>query len=129
MANFQGTADSAGPKLLDSLKAYLGSWIALLKTRVEIIATELEEEQARLRQIVVIGLASGFFISMGVLTLTFLIVAAFWDQRVVILICFTLFYLAAGISAGLIARHKIKTRPKLFSTTLAELRKDQQHLS
>lgn len=129
MANFQATADGAPPKLLESLKGYLNCWIGLLKTRVELISTELEEERERLCQIVLIGLASGFFLSMGVITLTFLIVAAFWEHRVPVLIGFTLLYLGAGVAAAWAVRRKIKARPKLFSATIAELTKDQQHLS
>lgn len=129
MANLQGTVDGAPPKLLDSLKSYAGSWVSLLKTRFEIISTELEEERERLRQIVVLSLISAFFLTVGTMVLTILVVAFFWEQRVAVLAGFTALYLCLGAGIGLAARHKIRNRPKLFSTTIAELSKDQRHLS
>jgi uncharacterized membrane protein YqjE len=129
MANLQGTADSASPKLLDSLKLYVSGWIALLKTRLEILSNEIEEERERLRQVLLLGVACAFFTTLGVLLLTFLVIALFWEQRLAVLGAFTVVYLAAGVAAGIVMRKKAKIRPKLFSASLAELRKDERQLT
>jgi uncharacterized membrane protein YqjE len=36
--------------------------------------------------------------------------------------------LGIGAITALVLRHKLQTRPRLFSTTLAELDKDRNHL-
>ncbi len=70
-----------------------------------------------------------FFLGLGVLLATLFVVMAFWeDHRLAVLAGFTLFYLAIGIGTGLVARQKLKTRPRLFSTSLAELGKDRERL-
>lgn len=129
MANFQGTADSPSSRLIDTCKSYLNNWIDVLRTRVEIIATEIQEESERLRSILLFALASAFCLSVGMILLTLFIVTLFWEQRVIVLGTLTLLYLAAGFAAAAVTRNKMRSKPKIFSATIAELRKDQERLS
>ena len=125
------TADRRPPTLFQSLKGYLGTWVELLKTRLELFTTELEEERERLEQILILTAASVFCLSFGVLLVTLFVVAAFWDTnyRLAVLGGFAFFYLALGVVVGLITRRKSRQKPKLFSATLGELAKDYHHLS
>jgi uncharacterized membrane protein YqjE len=42
---------------------------------------------------------------------------------------FSVFYLGIGTLAALVVRHKLRTRPRLFSATLSELGKDRERLT
>ncbi len=124
-------SDRPAPGLLQSLKGYLGTWVDLFRTRLELFSTELQEERERLQEIVLLGAAALLCLSLGVLLVTFFVVVIFWnsDYRLLVLGGFALFYLALGTVTGLITRRKSRNKPKLLATTLGELAKDYEHLS
>lgn len=130
--------DDTGPEpapgratgLLAALQRLLATFANILHTRIEILSTELEEEGERIRQLFMYGLVSLFFLGLGLLLATVFVVVAFWEtHRLYVLAGFTVFYLGIGVIAALVARHKIKTRPRLFSATLSELGKDRERLT
>jgi uncharacterized membrane protein YqjE len=122
---------AAPPGFLQSARGYVRTWLDLLRTRLELFSTELEEEEERLGQVLILGVASLLCASLGVLLLTLLIVAAFWetDYRLAVLGALGVIYLAAGIIGGVAVRRRSRAKPKLFSASLGELAKDCQHLS
>jgi len=115
--------------LLASLRRLLGTFTEILHTRVEIISTELEEEGWRVRQLILYVLTSILFLGLGLLILTLFIVKTFSHaNQLYVLGGFAVFYLGIGTIIALMVRHKLKTRPRLFSTTLSELDKDRENL-
>jgi uncharacterized membrane protein YqjE len=129
MATEHGSAHVSS--LLHSCKAYVATWVELLKTRLDLFSTELQEERERLQQILFLAVTAVLCLTFGALLVTLLIVAAFWETnyRLVVLGGLALLYLVAGVVVGLITRHKSRNRPKLLSATISELAKDYQHLS
>jgi uncharacterized membrane protein YqjE len=125
------TADRRPPTLFQSLKGFLGTSVEIVRTRLELFSTELEEERERLERLILLTAASVFCLSFGVLLVTFFVVAAFWDTdyRLAVLGGLALFYLALGAVMGAVTRRKSRHKPKLFSATLGELTKDYHHLS
>lgn len=122
------SARAAG--LLVSLRRLLATFAEILHTRLEILSVELEEEGVRVRELLTYALAALFFLGFGLLLLTLLVVVVFWDtHRLPVLAGVTALYLALGIGAALMARHKLKTRPRLLAVTLAEIGKDREHLT
>lgn len=116
--------------LLPSLQRLLTTVTEILHTRLQILSTEMEEEGQRFSQLFVYGLVSLFFTGLGLLFATMFVVAAFWEtHRLYVLGGVTVFYLGIGVAAALVVRHKIKTRPRLFSATLTELGKDRERLT
>ncbi len=116
--------------LLASLRRLVATFVEILHTRGELLSTEIEEEVVRFRELILYGVASLFFLGFGLLLLTLFIIALFWETAgPSVLGIFAFFYLAGGIIAVLIIRHKLKTRPPLFAATLAELDKDREHLT
>lgn len=111
---------------MDAVRSFMASWIAVVKTRVEIVSTEIEEQREWMQRIVLLALAALFCVSLGLILLTLLIVVAFWDTqgRMWVLGGFALLYLGGGIGLGLALRHMLKTKPKIFASTAAELGKD-----
>ena len=126
-------AEEPGPGrstgLLASLQKMLGSFTEILHTRLEILSTEVEEAGMLVGQLVVYILVSILFLILGLLMLTaFIIKASPEAYQLYVLGGFGLFYLliAAVITQRLM--HKLRTRPRLFSTTLSELKKDRLRL-
>lgn len=128
--NAAAATSSRASGLLASLQRLLATFAQVLHTRVEILSTELEEEGVRVRELLIYQLVSAFFMAMGLLLVTLFVVLVFWDtHRLSVLAAFAGLYLAIGIGTALVVRHKLKTRPRLFSTTLSELGKDRERLT
>lgn len=78
----------------------------------------------------VLGLVALFCFGVGIVLLSILIVVALWEShRLLALGGMAGFFLAAGGGVVWFALHKIRTKPRLFEASLAELSKDRQHLS
>ena len=121
---------SGGEKgLFDSLKGLAASLVAIAHTRLELLSTDLEEERARLVSVLVMLFVALFCLGVGVLLLALLVVVVFWEShRLLALAGVTAIFLAGAATAFGCARHKLRTKPKLFAASLAELSKDRQHL-
>jgi uncharacterized membrane protein YqjE len=118
-----------GKGLLASLATLASTLVAIAHTRLDLLSSDLEEERAHLLSLLVLALSALFFLGIGVLLATLLVVVAFWDTyRLPVLAVLAVIFLAAGISAWRIALHKARTKPRLFAASLAELLKDRQQL-
>ncbi len=130
MATLTSVQKSPRVGLVDSIKLFLGTWVDLLRTRIEIISTELEEAKIRIEQMVLLAVVSIFCVSFGLLLLTLFVVLLFWDSyRLPVLGGFALLYLGIGIGAVLTMKKKAKETPKIFATTMQELAKDRDHMA
>ena len=115
--------------LLSSGKRLLSSLLNLVQTRLEIVATEFEEERARIKELVLYSVFALVFISLGVITLTVFVTLWLWElYGVHALGVMGLIFLGTGVAIALRARSNERVRPRLFSTTLTELSKDRQTL-
>jgi len=122
-------AEQAGG-LLQSLRGLAANVIALVHTRLELLAAEVEEERLRLIELLFWGCVAVFFLSLGVLMATLFVLLLFWDtHRLLISAMFAASYLAVGVVAVLAARNRARARARLFSTSLAELEKDRTELT
>lgn len=116
--------------LLNSLKGLAATLVGVAQTRLEILSTEIQEEKIRIGQIVVLGFAALFFISLGIVFLAAFLTVLFWEShRLFILGTLTLLFLGAGITATLLARAKASEESRLFTDSLGELAKDRQRLT
>lgn len=115
--------------ILDSVRQLGATFVGLLHTRIEIVATEIEEERVRLRQGLLLAIVAGFSLAVAALLAVMFLVVLFWDTHRLIAMG-VLFLVFFGIAAGCVltlARHA-RSRPRLFSTTLSELAKDGERL-
>jgi uncharacterized membrane protein YqjE len=120
---------SDGKGLLASLTALAATLVAIAHTRLDLLSSDLEEEREHLLSLLVLSLSALFFLGIGVLLATLLLVVAFWDTyRLPVLAVLAGMFLAAGITAWRIALHKARTKPKLFAASMSELLKDRQQL-
>lgn len=113
--------------LFASLRGLIATAIALLRTRLELFATELEEEKLRLLSIVMYGAAAFFMLYAGVLLLAIFLTVLFWDShRLLVLGGLTAIFLACGFGAILLVLRQVRAGSRLFSASLAELAQDHQ---
>ncbi|MDP1634643.1 MAG: phage holin family protein [Gallionellaceae bacterium] len=115
--------------LLESLSTLAATLVAIAHTRLDLLSSDLEEEREHLLSLLVLTLTALFCLGVGVVLVSILLVAAFWDtHRFLALGGLAGFFLAAGMVAWLFARHKVRTKPRLFAASLSELLKDRQQL-
>ena len=69
------------PGLVDSLSRLGRTALGVLRTRLEILGTELEEERIRFAQLALIVAAIAFCLQMAVLLLVAFLVVLFWDTH------------------------------------------------
>jgi len=123
-------AKAATGGLFESLKTLSVSLVSIVHTRLELLSTDIAEERDRFTSLLVLVLVALFCLGFGAVLLAMLIVAVFWEShRLVALGGLTGFFLIAGAAVGWLAMHKVRTRPRLFAASLAELSKDRQHLT
>ncbi len=117
------------PGLADSLARLGRSAIGALRTRLEILGTEIEEERIRFAQLVLAAAAIAFCLQIAVLLFVIFTVVLFWEtHRLATLGAFTVFFLVAGIAGIALLKRHLKRRPKMFASTLGELIKDEERL-
>jgi len=125
MADDPGHTES----LLESLRGLAKTFVALVQTRIEIFASEIDEERTRLARIIVLGVTAAFCGGLALVLLVLLIVVVFWDVNRLLAIGAIAGLFAAGALAALVSlRNAVRQRPKFLSATLAELRKDEKEL-
>lgn len=118
------------PGLSRLLKAGLLTAVGTIYTRLEIVSTEIEEERERLEEIVLLAIAGIFCFCMGVLVLSLLVAAIFWETeaRLYVIGGMGILYLLVAGALGGILKSRIKHKPPMFAATLAELAKDRHAL-
>ncbi len=122
-------AETETKGLLESLAVLATTLVGVVYTRLELLSTDLEEGSEHLLSLVRLYLAAIFCLALGLTLTAILLVVAFWDtHRLMVLGSLAGFFLIMGIAAWGLAKHKAKTRPKLFLASLLELLKDRQTL-
>lgn len=115
--------------LLDSLRDLARTAVALVETRIEIFASEIDEERTRLARVVVLAVVAAFCLGLAVVLLALLVAVIFWDTNRLLAIGVIAGLFVLGALAALLALcSAVRQRPKFLSATLAELRKDGKEL-
>lgn len=125
----QSSDNTSHGGLYDSIKGLGATGVAIVRTRLELLSTELAEEKERLLTQMLLGLAALFFIGLGIILAALFLTVALWEShRLLVLGMLTVLFLGLGIAALVAAAKFARTQSKLFSASLAELSKDQDHL-
>ncbi|MFT3857916.1 MAG: phage holin family protein [Aquabacterium sp.] len=130
------TSASSGPqgqpgagRLLSSLQGLSATLVAILQTRLELLATEVEEEKHRVLAILGWGALA---ILMGTVASVFLagfITVLFWDSHPLLVLCLLTLAFAAVCSAAVLrVRRLMQTPGGMLAASLAELKADQEAL-
>lgn len=121
---------AAGTGIVQSLRNLAATLVEVLRTRLDLLATEIEEERVRLLQLLLWAVSALFLLGLAILLFVILLIAVFWDTHRIAVIG-TLFgvFLLAGVAAAVGARNRMSERSRLFSASLAELARDSDHLT
>lgn len=113
--------------MLGSVRELVRTLLASAETRARLAASELEEQALRLLEIQLWIAGTLFFFGLAVVLLSLVVVLAFWDSHRVLAAALlaVLYFLASG-AAALVVRAHLRERPRFFSATLEELRKDRE---
>ncbi|MBS1169583.1 MAG: hypothetical protein H6R01_501 [Burkholderiaceae bacterium] len=98
---------------------------AVLHTRAELLAVEVEEEVLRLFSYLMLSLVALVCFGVAALLLILLVIVAFWDTyRLAAIVVLTGAFGAVAVGIGLYVRNALRTKPRFLSATLSELEKD-----
>ncbi len=117
------------PGLADSLARLGRSALGVLRTRLELLGTELEEERIRFAGLVLAVAAIAFCLQMAVLLFVIFMVVLLWEtHRQATIVAFAAIFLVAGVAGILVLKQRLARRPKMFASSLGELVKDEERL-
>ena len=121
--------DEAGRTgLFASLKGLLATFVATAHTRLQLLATEVEEEKLRVFSLLALTVAATFALLLGVVLAVALVVVAFWDNRIAVLGTLTVLAFVAFAVLAWRFRQVARRGSPLFAHSLAELREDLRRL-
>ena len=125
-------ADPLPPRdegLEGSLRRIARALIGAIATRLEILSTELADERINLTRLALVALTVLFCLQTGLmLAIVFIVLAVSPDNRLLAIGLTALALLLGSLGGVLWLRSWLKHRPPMFATTVAELRKDREHL-
>jgi uncharacterized membrane protein YqjE len=103
--------------------------LSYARTRAQLAANELEEQSLRFFEIALWALAALLAAGIGLVMAGVFIMVLYWDSgRLLAAGLLTLVYLGAAIAAAMVARKRLRERPRMLAMTLAELTKDGERL-
>jgi uncharacterized membrane protein YqjE len=114
--------------LFSSLKNFVATLLAISKTRVELLVTELEEEKFRLMSLWSRAIGAAFLLALGVVMAVFCLALAFWEQRVMVFGLFAVLFIGGALLLISSLKAQARQPSKLFHASLAELENDLAQL-
>lgn len=116
--------------LFASARGLLGTGVTLLHNRLELLGVELAEERVRLVSLLTYGASAFLCLAAGLIFLAIFVTVLLWDSnRLLALGVFSALFLGAGAVSLMLAMALARSGSKLFSASLAELRKDRDTLT
>lgn len=120
---------SAPPPMhfISSSKTLVKTLIAILHTRLQILALDIEEDRIYLLRLFNMLCLTIVALGMALLMLNTILIVFFWEHhRLMTLSGLAIVYLCIGVYAWRRTIIRMRTKPKLFETSLSELVKDWQ---
>jgi uncharacterized membrane protein YqjE len=123
------SSEPASPGLFHSARKLLASLAGLAHTRLELLSTELQEELARLAEILLAAIISLFFAFLGIAFVAVAVMIAVGeDYRLAVAVLFAVLFLIIGALSAWWMRRAARAKPRIFDASLGELRKDRDLL-
>ena len=120
-------ASSPGPagNLLRSLVRLGGSLVAAAQTRIDLFATELNEDVERGVRLLAWAFAALLTGILGALMAGITVIVLYWDtHRLTATLGVTAVFLGAALACALVFRRRLREKPRLLDATRTELQKD-----
>ena len=116
--------------LLSSIKNLAATGASIAQTRLELLSVDVQIARAKSIRLMVMIVCALFFLFVGLVMLSLLIVLYYWDSnRMVALSLLTGSYLLIGFILVLLIKKSMTEMPKLFEASIAEFAKDRAELS
>jgi uncharacterized membrane protein YqjE len=116
--------------LLSSIKSLVSTGASIAQTRLELISVDVQIARSKLISLLVMIVSALFFLFFGLVMLALLIVIYSWESdRMMALGLLTSAFLSVGLILSLLIMQSLRTMPKLFEASIAELAKDRESLS
>lgn len=120
-------AQTAG--LFASVKTLASTLLGIAQTRLELLSNEMEEDRLRMTRLLFLSLLAFFFFCLGMVLITLLIIAVFWDTyRLLTIGLIATIYIGFAAGLAVYVMRELRRKPKLFSASLAEFIKDRAML-
>ena len=124
-----GAETQASTGVLASLRGLAANAVAITHTRLQLLASDLEEQRLRALDMIVLGAIAFFCGAISVLLVSAWIVVALWDQyRLITLGILAAAYFIGCVIALVRLKAKMLARPHLFAASLTELQRDEDLL-
>lgn len=119
----------ASPGLLASLRGFAATSVALLRTRLELLKVEAQEEIGRVFGLLLWGIVAVLCGVLGIAFLGVFLTVLLWDShRALALGIFTTLFLVAASISGIVTLRLLRQGSRLFAASLTELRRDEAAL-
>jgi uncharacterized membrane protein YqjE len=115
--------------MLESLRSSLAVLLDVGATRVELAATEFEEERLRLIGLLISTIATLLLLGMTVLLLATFVIVLLWDShRLLAIGAITGVSALATVLSAMRWHERLVNRPPFMAATVAELQRDADSL-
>jgi uncharacterized membrane protein YqjE len=116
--------------LLSSIKNLFSTGASIAQTRLELISVDVKIARTQFISLLVMIVSALFFLFFGLVMLALLIVIYSWESdRMIALGLLAGTFLSIGLILALLIMQSLRTMPKLFEASIAELAKDREALS
>jgi len=116
--------------LLSSIKHIFSTGASIAQTRLELISVDIEIARSKFIIQLVLIVSTLFFLFLSIVLLALALVIYSWESnRLLALWLLTGSSILIGIILALLTKQSLRTMPKLFETSIAELDKDREALS
>ncbi|MBU3550464.1 phage holin family protein [Polynucleobacter sp. MWH-Berg-3C6] len=116
--------------LLSSIKNLASTGASIAQTRLELISVDVQIARSKFISLLVMIVSALFFLFFGLVMLALFIVIYSWESdRMMALGVLTSAFLLIGLILAVLIMQSLRTMPKLFEASIAELAKDREALS
>lgn len=116
--------------LLSSIKNLAATGASIAQTRLELLSVDVQIARSKFISLLVMIICALFFLFFGLVMLSLLIVIYSWESdRMLALSLLTTGFIAIGLILAILIMRSLRTMPKLFEASIAELAKDREELS
>ncbi|NTV11129.1 MAG: hypothetical protein HGA47_10190 [Zoogloea sp.] len=116
-------------RLGEALKGLAASGLETVRTRLELLSVEVQEEKKRLAGFLFNSVLAALFVGFGALFLVAFFTVLWWDEHRLFALGFaSLIFFGLGVAAAGNAARQLNSASRLFSASITELTKDQETL-
>jgi len=122
------TGSTGGEGIFASVKNLAATYIAIGRTRLELLGNEIAVEKQRFLTLILLSQVLVFSLTLGVIMLVALIALLFWDQRLLVVALMAMFFLGLAGYLYVAVRRLLHPPESVFAGSLAELEEDVRQL-